>query len=718
MNHEAATGAEAPPTLTITRLFAAPDLAGAVPRHARFSPDGRLLAWLAPGDAWQRLDLWLHDTADASTRRLLDAGTFTDSLPLTAAERDHRERTRTTATGFVEFAWSRAGDALLVPHGGALYEVLVGGGPPRRLTPEGTRQAGFQQSPDGAAVAWVRDGQLFLLDRRSGVERPLTPAATPEVTYGLPDFIAQEELHLFRGFWFSPDGRCIALLRVDTSPIPTSHRHEVDTTGVRVIGQRYPYAGGPNARVDLLLCDLDTGRLREVAWRNADDDYLARVTFARDGTLLLQRQPRDQRRLDLVRCDADTSRVLLHEHAATWVNVHDNLQPLADGGFLWTSERDGPARLYAGDRHGALRVLTDRDCHVSRVLATPADPEHAWWLGWRHDPGQCHLFRTRLSDAATTRLSGDGGWHDCEPAADGSRIALLRSDAAAPPQLLLGDGGGTGARPLANALAGAHPYLPLRDSHPRLERGSLPAEDGQALWWRLWLPAGGRPADAVLVNVYGGPGVQRARDEWPSPWHLFLARQGIAVFELDNRGSGNRGRAFEAPIHGRLGDVEVRDQLRGVDYLVGERGFAAGRIAVQGHSYGGYMALLLLARAPGRFRCGISVAPVCDWRLYDTHYTERYLGMPDANADGYAASGVEPWLDGLASPLLLVHGMADDNVLFTHSVRIIDTLQRRNRQFRLMAYPGSRHGLSERHVAVHRHEMMYAFLREHLPAPA
>jgi dipeptidyl-peptidase-4 len=218
----------------------------------------------------------------------------------------------------------------------------------------------------------------------------------------------------------------------------------------------------------------------------------------------------------------------------------------------------------------------------------------------------------------------------------------------------------------------------------------------------------------VLLNVYGGPGVSRVRREWLSWWYHFLVGQGVLVFELDNRGSALRGRAFEAPIHRRLGEVEVRDQLRGLDWLQQQAFVDASRVAVAGHSYGGYMTLMLLAKAPGRFACGISTAPVSDWRLYDTHYTERYLGLPQENVEGYARSAVPPWLGGMADPLLLMHGMADDNVLFTHCTQLMKALQDAGTTFELMTYPGSKHGLAERGVALHRHRTMFAFLARHL----
>jgi dipeptidyl-peptidase-4 len=218
----------------------------------------------------------------------------------------------------------------------------------------------------------------------------------------------------------------------------------------------------------------------------------------------------------------------------------------------------------------------------------------------------------------------------------------------------------------------------------------------------------------VIVHVYGGPGVQRVRNEWQPLTLQMLAQHGYGVLELDNRGSGNRGPAFEAPIHRRLGDIEVRDQLRGVEFLRTLEWVDGSRIGVMGHSYGGYMALQCLLQAPAHFRAAVSTAPVTDWRLYDTHYTERYLGMPAENAAGYEDSNVFGWLSDSIGSLLLIHGMADDNVLYTHSTQLYRALQARKLPFEMMAYPGSKHALQEQDVSIHRFNLILDFFNRHL----
>jgi dipeptidyl-peptidase-4 len=248
---------------------------------------------------------------------------------------------------------------------------------------------------------------------------------------------------------------------------------------------------------------------------------------------------------------------------------------------------------------------------------------------------------------------------------------------------------------VANRLDASHPYAPYRLAHRPTEFGTLQAGDGQTLHYQLTKPLDLQPGKRypVIVEVYGGPGAQQVRRAWGGLFRQFLAQQGYVVFTIDNRGSAFRGRAFEGALHRRMGSVEVEDQVRGVEFLRTLPFVDGSRIGVFGWSYGGYMALMCMVRAPGYFTAGVSGAPVTDWRLYDTHYTERYMGTPESNPAGYRDGNVMTHAAALAGPLLVMHGMADDNVLFTHSTALFKTLQDLRKSFEVMPYPGSKHGL-------------------------
>jgi dipeptidyl-peptidase-4 len=714
---------DAPP-LTLDRLFSAPGLSGPLPGAARYAPDGRRIAWLRPADDDpERLDLWLHDLDAGTSRRLVDARTLTTGRALSEEEKARRERLRVFAGGIVEFHWQADGRQLLFPVEGVLHrlDAATPDAVPRPVTDPDAFVTDARPLPGRDAVAFVQDRDLWVLEG-DGPARRLTREGGGTVSLGLADFVAAEEMHRHEGWFASPDGTRIAAVHVDEAPIPVSYRYEIDGDGFRVEAQHYPYTGGPNAAVRLAVVDVADGALRWLDWGADRFEYLARIDWLPDGSgLLVQRQTRDQRTLELVELPLQgPERVVLTERSDTWVNLGDELHVLRDGRtLLWGSERDGPRRLYRVDRSGGEATpLSPEDGCVLRLAAVDETAGEALVEANFGDPLRRGLWALPLAGGPARRLTPEAGCHSVRPAPDFATFLDREEGLRQPPRLVLREADGSERTVLVpnDPHEAQHPYAPYLEGHRPAELGSLVAADGQRLHYRLTPPAGhedGRRHPVVLA-VYGGPGVQRVQDAWPPLVHQYFARRGWGVLELDNRGSSGRGRAFEAPIHRRLGEVEVADQLLALDFLASLPWVDAERIAVFGHSYGGYLALRCLARHPERFRAAVSVAPVTDWMLYDTHYTERYLDHPDANPEGYAASAVLAHLDGLAAAppgsLLLMHGMADDNVLFTHTTRLMKALQDRGVQFELMTYPAAKHGLAGRTVSRHRFRLIEAQL--------
>jgi dipeptidyl-peptidase-4 len=713
-------------TPTLERLFESPGLIGPVPGMARYAPDGRRIAFLRPADDdFERLDLWLHDLDTNRARCLVDARSLGDERELSEAEKARRERLRMFAAGIVEFQWNQDGSALLFPLAGRLYRLDPddAAARPEPLTPEELFVTDVRVAASGA-IGFVHEQNLWLLPPGAGTApRPLTRDGGGSVSYGLPDFIAAEEMHRFDGYFFSPAGDRIAVLRVDEAPIPSSLRQEIDGDGFSLHEQHYPYAGGPNARVELGIIDLPDGDFRPLAWAAEDSEYLARVNWLPDGSgLLIQRQTRDQKRLDLVRLplEAGPGEVVLREHSDTWINLADDLHVLGDGRTaLWSSEREDVRRLYRLDlESGSLEALTPADGMVHRLAAVDEPAGHVFVEGSFEHPTRRQLYRLDLAGGAPTRLTDGVGCHAVRMAPDHAGFLDRHESLDRPPGLALRDAGGRLTADLVtnDPSRPDHPLHPYLSSRVRPELGEIEAEDGQRLCWRMTRPletAAGR-RHPVIVSVYGGPGVQRVQDAFGPLMHQYFASRGWGVLELDNRGSSGRGRRFESALHGRMGAAEVADQIRGVDMLRELDWVDPDRIGVFGHSYGGYMALMCLARHPEQFRAAVSVAPVTDWRLYDTHYTERYLGHPERDPAAFDASSVLGRIDGLAAAdpgaLLLMHGMADDNVLFTHSTRLMKTLQDRGIRFEFMAYPAAKHGLAGATTGLHRFRVIEAFL--------
>ena len=705
--------------LTPKRLFDAEPLLPPLPQQAQFVPDSADVVYLqtAPHNR-EELQLWRFrsDTGRAECWLTADALGASDASE-TEAERAERERRRQFAAGITSFEFSDDGTRLLVPFAGRgfVFEVADELGTPLYGSPATTRQSELTLSPTGRWLSFVRAGDLYVTNLVSGEETRLTHDGGDTVTNGAPDFIAQEEMHRFTGHWWSPDERCIAFQRTDESPVAISHRHDINADEIRVIDQRYPYAGASNAAVSLHLATPGDAAVRPLPAATPEDGYLARVVWGGD-VLYVQVQTRDQQQLQTKRLEigseASSWQLIDEEHSATWINLQDDLQGWNDG-LLLCSERGGSNRLYvcAATPEGGWQTeaLTPAAHRITRVVRADAERGDIYYCAWEENPTQQHLYR-RAADGNVTALTRSEGWHDGLVNQAGTWRLDQWSNLTTPPTLdvvRLDDG--ERHRIAGGPVTAAHGYHAYAALHRPSALGTLNANDGQTLHYRLTLPADTTTPVPAIVYVYGGPGVQRVRNDWPPLMLQLFAQRGFAVLELDNRGSGNRTPAFEAPIYRRLGNVEVQDQLLGVDFLRGLDAIDAQRIGVFGHSYGGYMTLMCLAQAPDAFKAGTSVAPVADWHLYDTHYTERYLGTPQDNPRGYADSGVLPHLDKLRGGLLLIHGMADDNVLFANCTALMHRLQELGTPFELMTYPGSKHALQEPHVSIHRFELMLDF---------
>ena len=700
------------PKLSVERLFTDPPLFADAPRNLRMAPDDSCITYLqaAPDDR-ERLDLWRADPATGTAECWVSGTDLEASLPATEAELAEKERRRAFVHGITNYQWHPDGQALLLIAEGGGYLLDAATAHIRQVTPEGQRYTDIKLSPKGRHLSYVGDGNLHIRNLADGGERTVAASDDPNLSFGIADFLAQEEMDRYDGHWWRDDESQIAFTRVDVSPVQTSHRFEASDQGPQVIEQRYPFAGEANPSVGLGLYDVATATTRWIDYADEPEDYLARVAFA-NGELAVQVQNRAQNRLRLKLIDLESldGRTLIEESSPTWINLHDNFTPIGKDDYLWTSERSGTSQLYRY-RNGGCEAVTRGDGHINRILA--ADSNRALVAGWLETPTEQHLYRIELADGRHTCLTGPG-WHELTASQGGAWIFDRASSLQSPGRIQFGRGDGDWQQLSRTEIDRQHPYHPFIDEHVTPELGTLTAEDGQTLHYSLTRPPSSTEPVPLILYVYGGPGVQRVRNEWPPlPLQLFVQR-GFGVLELDNRGSANRGRHFEAPIHRRLGQTEVRDQALGAEFAASLPWVDAGRIGVFGHSYGGYMALMCLAQAPRRFHAGVAVAPVTDWRLYDTHYTERYLGHPKDNAEGYEASSIFPHLEGIQGQLLLMHGMSDDNVVFTHSMRLMTALQKANVPFELMTYPGAKHSMQQKAVAIHRFTLILDFFERHL----
>jgi dipeptidyl-peptidase-4 len=700
--------------LTIERLHADPALSGPGVRQLEMAPDGSQVTFLRGRDDDQfQLDLWAFDLRDNALHRLVDSKALAPEEAPSDVEKARRERERTASyRGIAHYDWSPDGKQLLVSLAGNLY-LVDASRPDAARKIAGGDVIDPQISPKGHYVSFVRSQNLFVLDLKSGAERQLTADGGGTVHNAEAEFVAQEEMEQTSGYWWAPDDSAIAYKRFDEAQVPVARRFEIYPARTEVVEQRYPAAGDKNVAVGLAIVSPASGVSKAIDLGADQDIYLIRADWSGDAhELVYQREARNQKRLDLVAVDAASlaQHLLFSDTSPAWIQAGEKPLFLEHGkAFLWPSERSGRKHLYLYDLDGhLLHAVTQGEWGIDELLAVDEKAGRVYVSSNRDAVIDKQVYVLAL-DGSTAgkprRITQADGWHEAKFSRSGSAFVDTWSDPDTPPQVSVRKpDGGFVAWLEHNELNAGHPYAPYRAAHRPTEFGVLQAADGQALHYSLIRPAGFDPARRypVFVEVYGGPHVQAVQRRWGRDlFEQYMAQRGYVVFRLDNRGSYRRERKFTDVIYRNFGQHEVEDQLRGIDWLARQSYVDPKRIGVFGWSYGGFMTLRLLEAGSDRIALGAAVAPVTDWRLYDTHYTEQFLDRPQDNAEGYVQSGVAAHLEGLRSPLLLVHGMADDNVLFVNSTQLMAELQKRGILFDMMTYPGAKHGIAGQANQVH-----------------
>ncbi|MDQ2892702.1 MAG: S9 family peptidase [Pseudomonadota bacterium] len=714
--------------LTLARVFGSPELSGSQPRALRLSPDGTLLTFLKPrADEKERLDLWARDTRTGAERMLVDSKQVGSGAELSEAEKMQRERARIGGSkGIVAYDWAPDGKTILVPLDGDLYLASLDG-KTRRLTNTPGGELNPVVSPQGGYVSFVRDQNLFAQPLGGGDTKALTTGGGGTIHFGEAEFVAQEEMDRRTGYWWSPDERHIAVEKFDEAPVHVFTRASIGATGTSVYDQRYPAAGTPNVLVDLYVMKPDGSGQVKVDLGNDPDIYLARVNWTPDGrTLLVQRESRDQKTLDMLRVDPETGKasVMFTEKAGakSWLNLSDDYKAMKDGSLIWRSERDGFGHLYLY-KNDTWTQLTKGPWVVTNLVGVDEAKGRLWFTGTKDDVLEQQLYSVDIAHPnVITRLTEPGYTNGASMDANATRLIVSRSSPTQPSQVYLADNAGKRIEWInQNAVVPGHPYYPYLASHRPTQFGTIKAADGTPLYWEMITPKlePGKKYP-VFFQHYGGPGTgQQVTHGWMGALPQYLVDQGWIFFQIDNRGSYNRGKAFEDQIYHAMGTVEVADQLAGANYLKALPFVEPTKIATYGWSYGGYMSLKMLEKTPGVYAAAVAGAPVTDWQLYDTHYTERYLGDPAKDPKSYASSAA--WADTprIKDPLLIVHGMSDDNVFLDNSLKAIAEMQKTDTPFEMMLYPGYTHRVGGPGISEHLWGTIMGFLdREVKDRPA
>lgn len=670
------------------------------PGSFAFLPDGRALTYLKAESASLSRVLWRVELPGGTPRVVArPPGAGDTEGNLSEAEKLRRERQRLRETGITQVIRAEEADVGIIPLQGDLY-LQRGDGPLERFTETEGPEIDPKLTRDGSKVAFVRDDELFVFDLDGREETQLTRGAGDGISHGLAEFIAQEEMDRSTGFWWSPDGTRIAYQETDERQVPPYAIVHQGGASYSVETHRYPFAGANNARVRLGVIAADGGETRWLALATGGDDdpYLARVTWDGPTSLLVQVLARDQKTLRLDRFETTTGArtTLIEEKADTWVNLHDDLRVVeSTGEFVWSSERTGFKHIELRDRSGTLaRVLTAGEWPVDAVAALDQERREVWFTAGREGPLEAHLYRVSLDGGDPVRLTQGRGTHRVTVARDGNHFVDVASDRGRPPITRLCDRSGATVATLDDS--GNDPRLAEIELNPPVLVG-FENRDGLRLHGAYYAPRARPPGVKVplVVLVYGGPHVQAVTDSWGMTSDLtaqHLVARGFAVWKMDNRGSARRGHAFEAALNRHFGTVEVRDQVDGVAFVAATwPEVDPARVGISGGSYGGYMTLRCLTEAPETFRAGVAIAPVTDWDGYDTCYTERYMGTPANNPDGYRESSVLTRVADLRGDLLVIHGMLDENVHFRHTARLTTALLAAAKSFAILPLPDERH---------------------------
>ena len=683
-----------------------------LPRSFQISPDGDRVAFLRSGGGDDPVNcLWVLDTSTGAERLVADPATLGGGTDLTEQEKAHRERVREQAAGIVAFASDSALTLAAFVLAGQVYVAgLTPAGPaPRAIS---ARPGAFDPRPDpaGRRVAYACDGGVRVVTLEEDEDSLLIgPDGAEQVTFGLAEFVAAEEMGRTRGYWWAPDGNALLVARVDETRVQRWHIADPANPGRTPAEVAYPAAGTANADVSLLLARLDGGTVR-LEWDRAAFPYLVTVSWHGADPLIVV-QTRDQRRMRLLSADParGTVAVLREDTDEHWLDIVPGVPArTGDGRIVWTADADGAKRLLvaAPAQLASATPVTPAGLQVRAVA--DIDGDAVLFTASGEDPTAVGLWLHGADGLA--QLSTDNGVSTGHRA--GGTTVLLSRSLEAPGATVAVRTDRRSGEEIAIASLAELPALPV----PRPDLFSAGAREIRTA---LLLPSWHEPGSAklpVLLDPYGGPGMQRvvaaqgafAASQW-------FAEQGFAVVVADGRGTPGRGPQWDRAVAGDLAGPPLEDQVAALAAAADRcADLDTGRVAIRGWSFGGYLAALAVLRRPDVFHAAVAGAPVTDWRLYDTHYTERYLGQPGENGIGYDNCSLLGDAPKLRRPLLLIHGLADDNVTAAHTLRLSAALLAAGRPHSVLPLSGVTHMTPQEEVAENLLLLQVDFLRNAL----
>ena len=671
------------------------------PRTFQVADDGSRVAFLRSRSGLDPTGcLWVFDVASRTERLIFDPSGGGDEGHLSAEERDRRERRRESLTGVTDYSADRSLSSAAFAMEGELFVADLIGGGARKIKVGVPDPFDPRPDPSGRRIGYVAGGALRVVRADGSNDHELVADPDPDVHWGLAEFVAAEEMERQRGYWWSPDGERIAAARVDERPVRVWHIASPVDPESPPRAVRYPRAGTDNAIVTLAIFDLNGGRT-DIEWNREAFPYLVTVDWGTNGPLTLLVQSRDQRTMRILRVDLDTGAtdLIREDHDERWLDITIGVPAwLPDGRLVRTADVDDTKRLAFDDE-----LVTPVGLLVAQVL----DVGEGVVFRANEDPTETHVWRLD-AEGELTRLTHEPGVHT---AAVGGNVIVVTSATmeGLPTTTVLVD-----AQPAAEIVSTTE--TPVLRAAPTFFVGG--ARD---LRMALFTPGGAEPDGPlpVLLDPYGGPHfgmVQRSLTlQLESQW---FADQGFAVLVIDGRGTPGRGPGWDREVYRNLADPVLEDQVDGLHAAAERYPFLdLERVAIRGWSFGGFLATMAVLRRPDVFRVAVAGAPTTDDALYDTHYTERYLGMPDQEPEAYARARLLDDAPNLSRPLMLIHGLADDNVFVAHTLQLSKRLMEAGRPHSVLPLSGITHAPMDPQVAENLLLLQVRFIRDALDLP-
>jgi dipeptidyl-peptidase-4 len=685
------------------------------PTSFAFSNDGDWLAYLKSTDGENYYSLFVMNMDSYQEYEILSSIPVTDEENI--EEQLRKQRLRQMSTGITEFMWIK-GNKILIPKNGNIYILDTFDSDPRVLIDSKDYFAiDPKASPDGSNIAFVANGDLWIVDvNGNDFPRQIT-TGDKNKTRGLADYLAQEEMGRRSGYSWAQNSTSIAFTEVDETVVPEfciTHLGDDNVKNVKQENYKYPFAGEINPVVTVGIVDIET---RDVSWIDTSSyEYVVRIDWALNDTLIVQLQNRSQTQLDVIRYDTNGQylNTLIKERSEYWINISDDLKECSDGFLIWTSEKSGFRHLYHYDfniedaNKKYPHSITSGDWQIDKIESNNGN-KIVYFTSTKTSVTEKHLYSVNLIDKSISDITCHRrGTHTVFLNVDRDLYVDLWHSLELPPTVSL--------RKLSTDESLATIHI---TEDPRINAYSLiPPKiidvdlyENTTLKVALYIPDEskfGRGPYPAIINVYGGPHVQLVSNHWGLTASLrpqYLRSLGFLVVMIDNRGSARRGVIFESKIKHLMGTFELEDQVEVIKNLIDLEIINPDRIGIYGWSYGGYMTLMALSKYPEIFKLGVAGAPVTRWEGYDTHYTERYMSTPNENPEGYRKSNVSSHIGGMKGKLLLIHGLLDENVHFNHTARIINDLITHSIDYELLLFPKERHmprSIKDRQYLEHR----------------